>query len=414
MNVKPDGFFGVVMAIEGISDSTVLLHGPDGCRKNLAALTGKVYPRPDANIKRMTPYYYGWPRIPCTGIASNDYVYGAYERLSEALGYVKGTASFIAVVNSPGASLIGDNCQKAIDENGLQDIAVVLDADLSSKPLNVGMDNALVTVLKKISPRRDAPRKGTVNILGNSVLQKDWESVNEEIGHILELMGLETISCVGAGSSIQNMRESANAEFNVLVCPEYAQEQARYYKEEFGITPIDMGYSPVGFEATEDFIMKIAEVTGKDPSKALEYVDRYKKKAYRRMLAARYGTTGYSFAIDADPCVLYPLTKWLSDNMEMVPVALRANGIPFEYAEEKLREYLERKELTQVMDQMPPEFTDVVMTDGNTAQIYERSQHCRRGVDLKFPSMMNVEFLSQPIYGALGSMYILERIVNRF
>ncbi len=203
MIVKPDGFFGVTMAIEGIKDSTVLMHGPEGCRKNLWALTNKVYPRKDRSINMMTPYYRGSARIPCTDLESCDYIYGAYDRVYDALQYIKERdPQFVAIVCSPGASLIGDDCNKAIDENGLTDRAIVLDADLSSKPINVGIDLTLTRVLEKLDQTKERTREGTAVLLGNHVLQKDWESVNEEMCHILDLMGIEVICCLGAGSSV--------------------------------------------------------------------------------------------------------------------------------------------------------------------------------------------------------------------
>lgn len=415
MIVKPDGFFGVTMAIEGIADSTVLMHGPEGCRKNLWALTGKVYPRRDRSVNMMTPYYRGSARIPYTDLESSDYIYGAYDRVFEALQYIKERdAQFIAVVCSPGASLIGDDCQKAIDENGLSDRAIVLDADLSSKPINVGIDLTLRRVLEKLSPEKLPVEKDTAVLLGNHVLQKDWESVNEEMSHILSLMGIRVICCVGAGCTVKEMRESSRAEFAIAVCPEYAMRTAQFYSENYGMKPVIPEYSPVGFEATEDWIRKVAEVTGKDPSQALAYVDRLKRKAYRRMLAARFDTDTFGYIIDAEPSICYPLAKFFYDNLQMVPRCLRYNGISYAPSEKLMDSFLAKIGMPEALDAEVPDYAEIICTDGNTVDMYTRSDHSLRGVDLRFPSMMNVEFLPQPLFGAVGALYILERVVNRF
>lgn len=415
MLVKPDGLFGVTMAVEGIADSTVLMHGPEGCRKNLGALTAKVYPRRDPSVNMMTPYYRGSSRIPCTDLESSDYIYGAYDRVFDALQYIKERdPQFVAVVNSPGASLIGDDCQKAIDESGLHDRAIVLDAEMSSKPINIGMDLTLVRVLEKIDPPKVPVRGGTAVLLGNTVLQKDWESVNEEMSHILELMGIRVICCVGAGSSVQEMRESSAAEFAIAVCPEYAQNLLSFYRERYGAKVVNPEFSPVGFQATEDWIAKVAEVTGHDPKDALAYVDRLKQKAYRRMMAARFDTDGFGFVIDAEPSIAYPLARFFYDNLQMVPRCIRYNGMSYAPAEKLMSVFLEEKGLSDVLDAPVPDYAEILCTDGNTVDMYTRSDHCLRGVDLRFPSMMNVEFLSQPLFGAQGALYILERVINRF
>ncbi|MBR2255631.1 MAG: hypothetical protein IJ856_07500, partial [Candidatus Methanomethylophilaceae archaeon] len=390
-------------------------HGPEGCRKNLGALTMKVYPRKDPSVNMRTPYYMGGSRIPCTDLESPDYIYGAYDRVYDALQYIKERdPQFVAVVCSPGASLIGDDCQKALDENGLSDRAIVLDADLSSKPINVGIDLTLRRVLEKLDQPKSSTREGTVVLLGNHVLQKDWESVNEEMSHILGLMGLEVICCLGAGSSVEEIRASVDAEFAIAVCPEYAQETASYYRERYGIEPVIPDFSPVGFEATDSWIRLVAERTGRDPSEALAYVDGIRRRAYRRMMAARFDTDAFSFSIDAEPSICYPLAKFFYDNLQMVPRCLRFNGISYGPSEKLMGEFLDGIGWSQAMDADIPDYTDILCTDGNTAHMYARSGHCLRGVDLRFPSMMNVEFLPQPLFGAVGTLYILERVINRF
>ena len=415
MIVKPDGYFGVTMAIEGIADSTVLMHAPEGCRKNLWALTGKVYPRRDRSVTPMTPYYRGSPRLPYTDLESSDYVYGAYDRVYEALQYIKErNPQFIAIVCSPGASLIGDDCQKAIDENGLGDRAIVLDADLSSKPINIGIDLTLKRVLEKLDPPKVPVRKDTAVLLGNHVLQKDWESVNEEMRHILSLMGIEVICNVGAGCSVKEMYDSVAAEYAIAVCPEYALNTAEFYAGGYGAKKVIPPYSPVGFEATEDWIRLVAETAGKDPSDALTYVDRLKKKAYRRMLAARYDTDAFGFIIDAEPSIAYPLAKFFYDNLQMVPRCIRYNDISYAPAEKLMEDFLSGIHMEEVLDAPVPDYAEIICTDGNTVDMYVHSRHSLRGVDLRFPSMMNVEFLPQPLFGAVGALYLLERTVNRF
>lgn len=415
MIVKPDGFFGVTMAIEGIADSTVLMHGPDGCRKNLGALTMKVYPRRDRTVTLATPYYRGGSRIPCTDLEPCDYIYGAYDRVSDALGYIgERSPSFVAVVCSPGASLIGDDCQKAIDERGVSDRAIVLDADLSSRPINVGIDLTLRRVLEKLDPEPMPTEEGTAVLLGNHVLQKDWESVNEEMSRILGLMGISVICCLGAGCTVDEMRRSVRAQFAISVCPEYSPECAAFYRDRCGAVAYVPDISPIGFEATEEWIRGVAEATGRDPTDALAYVDTLRRRAYRRMLAARFDTDTFGFAVDAEPSIAYPLTRFLYDNLQMVPRSVSYNGISWGPAEERMSRFLEERGMSDVLGADIPDYTEVVCTDGNTADMYQRSNHCLRGVDLRFPSMMNVEFLPQPLFGAAGALYILERVVNRF
>ena len=414
MIVKPDGFFGVTMAIEGIRDSTVLLHGPDGCRKNMGALTNKVFPRRDPTVNFMTPYYRGASRIPCTDLEPCDYIYGAYDRVREALEYIREREpAFVAVVCSPGASLIGDDCQKAIDEAGLSDRAIVIDAEMSSRPICNGIDGTITKVMEKLDPERVPVEEGTAVLLGNHVLNRDWEAANEEMCHILELMGIRVICCVGAGSSIQEMRESVRAEYAVVLTPEYATELSEFYAG-YGAKVVMPDYSPVGFQATEDWIAKVAEVSGRDPAPALAYVDKLKRRAYTKMLSAYFDTDTFGFVIDAEPSIAYPLARFFYDNLQMLPRVIRYNDMSHETSERLMAEFLEEHGMAYALTAEMPDYVEILCTDGNTCNMYQRSKHCLRGVGLRFPNMVDSQFLPQPIFGAVGALYILERVINRF
>ena len=414
MIVKPDGLFGVIMAIEGIKDSTTLLHGPDGCRKNLGALTNKVFPRKDPDVNFMTPYYRGATRIPCTDLEPCDYIYGAYDRVREALEFIREKEpAFVAVVCSPGASLIGDDCQKAIDEAGLSDRAIVIDSELSSRPICNGIDGTIAKVLRKLDPEKAPVEEGTAVLLGNHVLNRDWEYVNEEMCHILGLIGLKVICCVGAGSSIQEMRESVRAEYAVVLTPEYAAEVSEFYAG-YGAKVVTPDYSPVGFQATEDWINKVAEASGRDPSAALAYVEKFKRRAYRQMLTSYFDTDTFGFVIDAEPSIAYPLTRFFYDNLQMIPRVIRYNDMSNEKSEQLMLEFLEEHDMTYALTAEMPDYVEILCTDGNTCNMYQRSKHCLRGVGLRFPNMMDSQFLPQPIFGPQGALYILERVINRF
>ncbi|MDR1691115.1 MAG: nitrogenase component 1 [Candidatus Methanoplasma sp.] len=413
MLTGPDGFIGAVMAIEGISDAAVLLHGPDGCRKNLTVLSNKSYPRPEPGCGVGMPYYRGYPRVPCTGVLSMDYIHGAYEKLRDALDFVKAkNNSFVAVVCSPGASLIGDDCSKAIEECGISDKAIILDAHVLSGPFSDGMDLTIARVIEKLSSERSSPIEDSVNILGLNILTKDWRTAVEEFRTIFELMGLKVICCVGAGSSIEEMRESVNAQYNIVLCPEYARTTASFYLERYGIESISLGYSPVGFDATDDMIGIVAQMTGKDPSKAKEYVDRFRKRAYECMLSGRNDVHGRSFAIEADPSITYPLTKWLFESLSMVPASVMINDTGYEGADELLSMFLTENNLSGCLNEKRRGRLDVILCDGNTAQLEQASGNCRRGIDISFPSIMNTDFRPSPVLGPSGAMYILDRIVN--
>lgn len=413
MDARPDGFVGAIMAIEGIKDAEVILHGPDGCRKNLNILSSKSYPRPKENMNIGVPFYRGSSRIPCTGIISTDYIYGSYDKIESALEFVgRGDSEFIAVVCSPGASLIGDDCNKAISVNKLDSRAISLDASMMSEPLSYGIDHMLADMVSLLAPSDHIMEKNTVNILGLSVLQKDWPTVIEEFTEILSLMGLKVICTLGAGCTIDEVKRSVNAEYDLVLCPEYADETSKLYTEEYGIKEISLGYSPIGFDATDALIRLIEKITGMNGNKALTHVDKYRKRAFFCMNAMRADLKGDTFAIDKDASVAYPLARWMFESFSMVPVSIRLYDSKYGRSEEILGEFLKEHDLENTINAELPEFVNMILCDGNTAMLEQASKHCRKGIDIRFPSVANVDFRPSPIFGAKGAMYLLDRIIN--
>ena len=215
--IAPDGFIGAVMAVEGFRDSLTVLHSPDGCRMNIAVLANKCYPRIDPNNK--TSFFSSGNRVPCTSISPDDYIFGGYEKLVDTLKKNSSGHEVIAIISSPGASLIGDDCERAARECGVLDRTIIMDAKMISRPINEGIDVTLTSIADRFLSKTDCRRKGTVNLLGISILFRDWETVVEEFRQLLELMGLEVIAAVGAGCSMEDFIESSSMQSSRLNTP---------------------------------------------------------------------------------------------------------------------------------------------------------------------------------------------------
>ena len=154
----------------------------------------------------------------------------------------------------------------------MQDRAIVLDAKLISEPLNVGIDQAALEAVRKLVVKKGEKKKGRINLLGLNILMKDWTTIVSEFTHMFALMGLEVVCPLCAGSTVAQIRESADSELNVIMCPEYALETSKYYAEELGVPSVGLDYSPVGFDATIELLRKVAEAAGVDAKPAVDDV----------------------------------------------------------------------------------------------------------------------------------------------
>ncbi len=224
MRTLADGFTGAVMAVESIRDAAVLVHGPGGCRVRHMVHSTAVFPRTEGAEEFSALYYYGYPRVPATYLDDYDYVNGASYKLDEALEEVnRRNPALLVVVNSPGAALIGDDVGGAISSSQLSSKAFCLDGSMVSLPVSFGYSHTLCEVMSFLSPVRRCPRKGTVNLLGLSILDKDWMAGRDELVDLVESMGLTVISTPGAGASVGELMDSVEAEFSIIVCPEMCE-----------------------------------------------------------------------------------------------------------------------------------------------------------------------------------------------
>ncbi|MDR3283211.1 MAG: nitrogenase component 1 [Candidatus Methanoplasma sp.] len=415
--IAVDGFTGALMAVESFDGVVTVLHGPGGCRNYHTFLSSHCYPRkePD-NYRKYSQRYFFWnARMPCTYMDENDYINGAEEKVEEILQAVKDVDGGVAVfIKSPGAALIGDNINDVIARMGYSGSATAIEESLISQPFSASYDRTVASILEWRRPKKRAAKKGTVNILGLPITTRSWADSLAELRKLLELCGIEVAASPGAGCSLEALDASVASEANVMVCPEYGTRTAELYEREYGIPCIvSEAGAPVGFDATEAWIVNIASRLGKDPSAALSYVASQRARAFGIIDKLIYNqrTKCCRFAVSADSSILLPLAKWLYGYLCMMPVYLKVSPGEDVACAKALSVFLEETglggTLTKGLAESEPYF---VFADGHLAETMRLTGVCKAGVDLSAPDLSNVDFIPKPVMGALGAMYILDEI----
>lgn len=414
--MSPDGFVSSVIASESFSDIKVLLHGPVGCRRDMSFISSILCPKkPKADPKvYRTRYYVSNPRVPCTEVEAEDYISGAIFRLEDALSIVsKVDDDIIAVVNTPGVSLIGDNCEDLISQMGLQERALAMDADYISIPVGEGYDRTLIKILKWLKPEKKEVVKGAVNIIGLSLFTRDWKAVLDDLEELLGAMGLKIMCAPGARCSSEQFRESVNAEFNIAICSEYCSGLKELY-DEYGVPTVDIHEAPVGFDAIRKWILAVAEHCGADPSGALSILEKSMKRAFSGMSSSRMGESlrGRSLGIEGDSTIVLPMVKWLYNYLAMIPVHVRLTEGYDETAKKELEQFLESIGCSQSLTDGIPEGLYMMASDGDTVRRMELGGVCTVGLDIGYPSLYDSNFMRKNVIGHNGALYILEQTVN--
>lgn len=425
MTLDPDGFIGTLLAIEGIADARAVMNGPTSCRANPAYFSDRHFPRENSQNPRSFGelFFFGQSRIPCTYLDSDDYILGSTEKLREILPLIAGKGDvFLAVVNSPGASLIGDDLNRFLTGIHLDHICMAFEGAAYSHPLPEGFDEAITRILKWLRLNRFPRMKNRVNLLGFSMIQKHWQGDIAEIRHLCGLMGLSVVSVPGAGSSVSEIRESTTASCNIVVFPEYSKKTAEFYESEFGIPAVySPDGAPVGFTATETWIRTVAAATGRDPAPALEEIRKHRIYAYHQ-IARFHHEAGYpkgaTFAVRGDSSVILPLTVWLHEYLGMIPVSVECMAGEDKGITCRLEEFLAINGLSDASGANPVTTKpDFYFGDDLTGMDLVLSGRCRETIGLFNRVTGDPEFVQKRFLGGTGALWILERIfhaVKRF
>lgn len=374
MRTEPDGFIGAAMAIQGIPDATILLHGQKGCRKGIL-LSESCMPRSERDRQIDSPFYAGTRGSPYTCVTIDDYNGTSSHRLSEAMSHVSSEDYALKVlVSSPGVSIIGDDLSPHSDER-----TIVCDRDLFDGTCAHGFDRMMSVALEHLMPSDADIIPGTVNLLGLSVMHKDWRTVRQEMSKFLRDAGLEVVSSPGAGSTSAELTKATTAEYSIVLSPEHCTETSELLNKR-GSTIISTGDCPIGFDAILDLYRSIEVSTGCRMDHGRRMLTMNRKRAYESIIASGKNLLGMTYQVFAEPSVSRALSEWLESSFGMVP----SSGRP-----------------------------DILFAPGDHALLAERSGECAKGIDIGFPSSSRTDFSKAPVIGIDGALYLLDRMFNR-
>lgn len=408
---RPDGFMGALFAFEGVKDSITILNGPTGCKYYPASLSESMFERevsfnPLVNVME---FYFGQSRIPCTYLDADDYIMGTEPKMLRIDAQARDRKpSFIGMINSPGASLIGDGLRVGDD----QIPTARLESPGYSECMGEGFQRGVLSILKSINLRSQIMKPATVNLIGLSIWHLGWKDSIEDLTGLLNLCGIEVICTLGVDCSVEEMQKSTQASLNVIVDEDFSVSICRWFEQEWNVPYVrPPNGCPVGFDYLEDWIRLVCEGVAVDPRPALDRIQEMRRRAYREIFRLHTSTglpKGQTFSVIAHSALATPIVKFLHSYLGMVPVSICIN----EGSREELDRYLSEFGMEGITNDLFIHPTDVVVGDGNTIAAMMAKGLTDNGVDIVNPSLKSVKMRPEPVLGLQGTCRLLDSILN--
>lgn len=326
--------------------------------------------------------------------------------------------ALIALVNAPGAALIGDDLERVIAAAGLAVPCLALENPGYSGSFTQGFQDALRQTIERLDPLPLPVVERQVNLVGLSLYQRHWQGSLDELRRMLGLLcGISVGVTLSAGSSVAALRGLRAAQVNVLVHEEYGGGLAAWLGERYGMAWVLPRHgAPIGFDATEAWLDEVCRAVDADPAPgraAVRAARRLSYEAISRFNALTGLPKGATFALQAEGSLAYPLTRWLHGYLGMVPLAVRLGDEASAYAQ-PLREYLATIDCAAAWgasldDHQAP---DVVV--GSHALIAQARSGGRpvAGVEVALPGGSYLDVVPKKLLGAEGALFIVEQVLN--
>ena len=436
-NITPDSLTGMIFAMEGMRNVVVLLNGPMGCKFYHSTTSQFLSLRPPlylplseegekvpVDYNFLNDWFFRQSRVPCTYLDGYDYVYGTGEKVREALHYIKEHVEFelLVIVNSPGASLIGDNLYELAKETLGDSPCVVLESPGYSGDYCEGYENAVLELLRQVGipgwkkTTSRTCREKAVNLLGLSIWQRYWEGDLLELKRILELCGIKVNCALCVGSSLEDVAALPDADLNVVLYPEMGLRTAEFLKEACGTPYVVCQGPPIGFEAVTNMVQEICQILGTDETQFILDCEKARALAWFKINSVHQMCglpEGAAFAIEGSASEIYAYSRFFMDYLGMVPECLSVTSGRNSSFMEKLSELLKRHqaghpEEKDILDTQ----AELVFGNANTIAALKTRNQVFCGIEISLPGMGYIDVLPKTQMGVQGSLFLVEQVLN--
>jgi nitrogenase molybdenum-iron protein beta chain len=229
-------FGGALSTLEALPDTIPIMHAPAGCAASVA------WGQSGGSALEVGGYC-GGLSVPSSNVCDKDIIFGGADRLTEQIHktFEIMEGRLFVVITSCVTEIIGDDVKAIVSE-----IRSEIDNDQNPEsPALIfantggflgnsykGYDIVMSAIVRQFIVKSKTKKRGKVNILGIvPFMDCFWQGYLEGIRKALELLGLEVNTYFTGKDSLETIRNSSEAELNIVVSDVYGIDIAKEYKK---------------------------------------------------------------------------------------------------------------------------------------------------------------------------------------
>lgn len=331
---------GALQTANALPRTVPIMHTAMGCG-------GSIFWNQIGSTGYLGAGYCGGLAVPSSNVQEKDIVFGGAERLNEQVAHtvklVEG--DLYIVMTGCMTDIIGDDIQAVVKQFRQQGVAIIgAETGGFKGDAYKGYDLILQALFKDFVTPKETKIKGKVNLWGVVPGQDAfWRGNLNQLRLLLNKLGLTVNTFFAEFDKLEEVKNAAEAELNIVVSQFYGTEAARIFEEVHHV-PFVTFPLPIGPSATSDFLRQISAALQLDPEQVqyiiaaeqkiyFQYIDRI-ADAYNDLDMQRYAV------VVGDSNYAPALTRFLADDLGWLPELTVITEFEDEERKSKISGYL--------------------------------------------------------------------------
>jgi nitrogenase molybdenum-iron protein beta chain len=375
-------FGGALSTLEALPETIPIMHASIGCAASIT--WGQI----GASALQVGGYC-GGLSVPSSNVGEKEVIFGGMNRLKQQ---IRNTLQIMdgclyVVITSCVTEVIGDDVQSAVSDirselhalHGSEDADLIFAETAGFRGNSyTGYDIVMSAIVKQFVVKAETKKRGKVNILGIvPFMDCFWKGNLAGIRKTLELLGLEVNTFFTTKDTLESIRNSSEAELNIVVSDIYGIEIAKTYQTVHGI-PYIVSSLPIGPTATENLLKETVKALNLDVDIDTIVTEQYREyyQLLNPLTDAFYDGDHQRYAIIvADTNYAVAVSRFLCDDLGWIPAYVQFTELLTDSQQELLS-----KKLANENTLIKPHI--VFDTNASDAGKYINTIYPRRDTDL--------------------------------